>query len=73
MATGSLVTLTALAVHSARQVVAPFVQNSKFEASKDQEHVKSPTLGLGKCFNMLSSARASLPKISSWENFLLMR
>ena len=46
MATGSLVTLTALAVHSGRQVVAPFVQNSKFEASKDQEHVKSPTLDL---------------------------
>ena len=46
MATGSLIALTALAVHSGRHVVEPFVHNSKFETLNDQEHFKSPTLDL---------------------------
>ena len=46
MATGSLIALTALAVHGGRQVVVPFVHNSKFETLNDQEHLKSPTLDL---------------------------
>ena len=46
MATSSLIALAALAVHNGRQVVVPFVHNSKFEALKDQEHVKSATLDL---------------------------
>ena len=46
MATGSLIALTALAVHGGRHVVVPFVHNSKFETLNDQEHLKSPTLDL---------------------------
>ncbi|XP_067016213.1 uncharacterized protein [Acropora muricata] len=46
MATTNLLALAALAVHSGRQVVVPFVHNSKFKALKDQEHVRSPTLDL---------------------------
>ena len=46
MAATNLSTLSALAVHSKRQVVVPFVHNSKFKALKDQEHVRSPTLDL---------------------------
>jgi len=45
MATTNLLALAALAVHSGRQVVVPFVHNSKFETLNDQ-HLKSPTLDL---------------------------
>ena len=71
MATGSLVTLTALAVHSERQVVTLFVQNSKFEASKDQEHVKSPTLDLYLNLTEMNNNRRShdYNDLASWEMF----
>ena len=46
MATTSLLALAALAVHSGRQVVVPFVHNSDFEILNDQEQIKSPTLDL---------------------------
>ena len=43
MATSNLITLAALAVYSGRQVVMPFVHNSKFEPNVE-DHVTSPTI-----------------------------
>ena len=61
MATTNLLALAALAVHSGRQVVVPFVHNSKFETLNDQEHVKSPTLDL--YFNLTAMNN----KLRSWK------